>query len=66
VDAEGVEAEAWLEEGVVGGGRGWRRAWLEEGMVGGGHGWRRAWLMEGWLMEGLSRRELSGVIERSI
>ena len=38
---------AWLEEGVVGGGRGWRRAWLEEGVVGGGRGWRRAWLEEG-------------------
>jgi hypothetical protein len=29
-----------LEEGVV-----WRRAWLEEGVVGGGRGWRRAWLL---------------------
>ena len=44
-NAERVEAGAWLEEGVVGGGRGWRRAWLEEGS---------------------SRRELAGVIERSV
>ena len=42
----------WLEEGVVGGGRGWRRAWLEEGVVGGGRGWRRAWLEAGALEQG--------------
>jgi hypothetical protein len=40
-----------LEEGVVGGGGGWRRGWLEEGVVGGGGGWRRGWLEEGVLSD---------------